>query len=507
MHQRRFRVLWVIVWLVAAAAVRAQAGDSAGIEIADDTPHPELNLTKSDALPSAWGDCWRGVIHSSILKEDRIVHIAVPSSFSKTNRKYPAIVLTDGAYYFEAAAIAARELSQSGHIPESIVVGVETPRRRTDLTPPGMSRALSDGMEPRGEEVMRFLAEELKPAIEARFRAGAPFVLMGHSHGGILCVYAAAKWRSQFPFILALDAPVNLDEFKLSNDLAQSATSGGNLNLVSEEVRFGWTDPTWEALRAKAPKSWTLTRIRLEGETHESMVFGGVYRGLRELFRQFSPAGSDAAHWDESFRRYQSVRALYGEACLPPQFVVERALQELIALGKEKEASEALAILRDSYGEPDEGGKIAAEIKAAAAALAGKETVEEMLSRNPPTASEIAPYLGVWKGTQWIDLDADRKQPLIVTIGVENGKAVASAEHPLAPSDEYRHEKYRYLRVTPAGLEFGNRNGMFPPAVIAHEASLEGDVLKGESVFKGVYFVRPADAPWPRHYFELKREP
>ena len=56
---------------------------------------------------------------------------------------------------------------------------------------------------------------------------------------GILCAYAAAKWRKEVPFIVALDAPTHLDDGWLNKKLIASIPEGGALRLVSLEVKFG----------------------------------------------------------------------------------------------------------------------------------------------------------------------------------------------------------------------------------------------------------------------------
>lgn len=486
--------LWVGPGAVALAEPAA-AADSA----------PTLTLEQTSQLPEAWGTTYRGTITSDALREQRVVHLYVPESFSRTQRHYPVVYLTDGEYNFEDAAIAARELSLAGHTPECIVAAVETPRRRQDLTPPGMSASLSDGEAARGEELLTFIARELRPQLESTMRAGAPSVLVGHSHGAALCAYAAANWRHDFPFVLSLDAPMNLDRGSLADLLIESVKDGGPLRLVSLEVKFGWTDEDWSRLRAAAPAGWTLVRRRLDREAHETMVFPGLYEGLKELFSDYSFVNDKGATPEEALRRYEGLATVYGASCTPPESVLRHALMNLTARGKADDARRALRALIVGYGEPDDAARLAAAIDEAESALRGKESVEEMLASAPPTAAEIAPFVGVWRGVSWLDLDADRKQRLVVTFSIKDGHGVATIQNPDAPA-EYRDEAVSYLRVTPEGIEFGNMNGMYPPGIVARVGRLRGDTLEGEAVFKGVYFRYPEGMTPPHHMFSLVRE-
>jgi uncharacterized protein len=486
-------------------ALAVTAGGAAGQRTAADPPKSVLELKETSILPKDWGVTYTGTIDSQELGTVRTAHIYVPATFAKTKRKYPVLYLTDGEYNFQRAVTAAVELSRAGHIPESIVVGIETPERRQDLTPPGMSPMQSDGPDQRGDKFIRFIVKELRPQLETKFRAGTPSVLLGHSHGGILCAYAAAKWRKEIPFIVALDAPVHIDDGWLAKTLASSAAGPGPLRLVSLEVKFGWPDDEWSKLVAVAPKDWKLSRVKLSGEDHESMVFDGFYRGLKELFSDYSRVQVKGLSGPAAFDHYLQLEAPYGGPVTPPQAVLEHAEMDLCALGKRDLARKALTAWAEDYGEPDDYRDRSSEIDEAAEALKGQETVQELLALEPPTADEIAPYLGVWKGRSWVDLDATRTSVFWVTFSVENGRAVAKIVNEDAPP-EYRNETCRYLRVTSAGIEFGNMNGMFPPGIAARIGRLDGGTLAGESTFKGVYFRWPKTfGPRPHHLFSLER--
>lgn len=469
-------------------------------------PAPVLSLHESDALPKSWGSSFNGTIHSDVLGEDRVVHIHLPKSFSTSSRAYPVIYLGDGEYYFEPAVTAVHELARAGHIPECIIAAVETPHRRQDFTPPGMSASLSDGDEARGEKFLRFLRDELRPALTARFRAGEPSVLIGHSHGGILCHYAAAQWRDSFPFIIALDAPMHLDDGWLAAGLKASIPKGGHLRLISLEVKFGWSDEQWARFLAAVPPEWKVSRHHLAGEDHESMVFRGFFEGLQEIFADYSLDQTMRLPSEQAFKHYEDIAPEYGGQCIPPEIVLRRALMNLTALGRADTARRALEALRVGFGEPDaEIARASAEIDEAEAALKGQESVEQLLAAAPPTVEQMKPYLGVWRGASWVNFDPERKEPLTVRFSVQDGRVIGTAEHPTAPPD-FRSETYKYIRVTAEGIEFGNLNGMYPPGIVANVGRLGGDTISGESTFRGVYFKYPPEMKPPHHLFELKRE-
>ncbi|HEU4419496.1 MAG TPA: alpha/beta hydrolase-fold protein, partial [Planctomycetota bacterium] len=204
---------------------------------AQDAKSP-LDLTPSEDVPASWGKSFRGTLASQALGEARSFRLWLPASHAATARRYPTVFVTDSDHHFVDVVTAVRQLAQAGHVPECLVVGVSTRARTQDLTPPGMDAYIAEG-EARGDRLLRFLAEELAPALAAQ-RSTRPFVLLGHSHGAILAHHAAAAWRREFPFVIALDGPMHLSDHWLCQRLETSVAKGGHLRLVSLEARFGW---------------------------------------------------------------------------------------------------------------------------------------------------------------------------------------------------------------------------------------------------------------------------
>ena len=108
----------------------------------------------------------------------------------------------------EQTARVADELARNGQAPEMIVVGIENlgtdAARVFDLTPPGMSVSGSDRSQG-GDRFLDFIERELLPAVDKQFRGGLPRALVGHSSGGILATYAAAKTKNQDKIVDAAD--------------------------------------------------------------------------------------------------------------------------------------------------------------------------------------------------------------------------------------------------------------------------------------------------------------
>lgn len=173
--------------------------------------------TRYDRLPA---------FPSRFLKQKRDILILLPLSYGRDRaRRYPVLYLHDGNNLFDAAtAFGGREwqvdetvdrLVREGKLAECLVVGVyNTPDRIWEYTP-------TDGTHQGGgaDAYLRFLVEELKPAIDRRYRTLADrdhTVLGGSSLGGLVSLHAALKRPQAFGRILAMSPSLWWDGCELA---------------------------------------------------------------------------------------------------------------------------------------------------------------------------------------------------------------------------------------------------------------------------------------------------
>lgn len=130
------------------------------------------------------------VLRSKILERDFLIQVAKP--FGEVEGKVPAVYLTDGNMLFAAAAAVAAPNAGKESAGPAYFIGIGYPeqdretwlrRRAADLT----HRDLK-GKDPTGDgaRFARFLIDELRPAIEARYPVDpARRILAGYSFGGL----------------------------------------------------------------------------------------------------------------------------------------------------------------------------------------------------------------------------------------------------------------------------------------------------------------------------------
>jgi hypothetical protein len=488
------RVLTVVLALTVASACKGQSLVPASADASINKP---TDMDRTSALQ----------LESKALGETRQVLLGLPRSFSKTTRSYPVLVVLDGEAQFPIAVTVASQLAALGHMPESIVVGIpninELDRRVHDMTPPGLSVSGSSKNEG-GEKFLDFIEKELMPALEKQYRANGMIILEGHSSGGIIASYAAAT-RPAFRFVLSLDLPAHLGDNWIPQRMMERTTHVAStpLRYVSLESRYGWNDSTWKLFASAAPRSWRLSRQKLDHESHTSLPFVGLYIGLRTLFEDYQVKSAPESPTTSTLAYYREMQNSWGFPVIPPSGLLRQVIEDLEMEGQSKPAADAYNLLVEGYGSPSDSADWKLRLANLAKLPPLTETVEGLLSTPAPKISDARRFVGEWRGSDWINEEDKHEIRLRLrdSAGVLVGEWLSYPE----PGVELV-EKLTYLKVVPNGLNFGFMNGMRPRGMLVHEGRFEGDVLKGEMRFGGVRIVRPAGEPGPpRVWFELRR--
>jgi predicted alpha/beta superfamily hydrolase len=140
-------------------------------------------------------------VRARALNRDYLVAIALPESYSSSNRRYPVVFVTDANYGFAVVRNIAQRLHKHAGMEEMIVVGLSyakgdspTYSRRRDYTPtvPRTQAYVSDmaGRAPafgEADAYGRFIVADVFPMIAANYRADMNRkAFVGHSYGSLL---------------------------------------------------------------------------------------------------------------------------------------------------------------------------------------------------------------------------------------------------------------------------------------------------------------------------------
>lgn len=239
----------------------------------------------------------------------RAVQVWLPPTYAQEpQRRYPVLYLHDGQNVFDAAAAGAewqvdetaQRLVVAGQIQPLIIVAVDnSPQRVDDYTATAMSR---DGHTQGGKaaDYARYLIEQLKPAIDARYRTqpdAAHTAVGGSSLGGIVSLWLAVHHGDVFGTALVVSPSLWWDNGFPIRDTARTALPA---SLPRPKL---WLDmgtgegqdviPQLRKLRSTLlARGWAFADmgyLEAEGATHDEASWAArVEPMLRFVDRQFN---------------------------------------------------------------------------------------------------------------------------------------------------------------------------------------------------------------------------
>jgi len=439
----------------------------------------------STAAPIAVGETWR--IRSTRLREDREISVYLPPSYAGSRQRFPVIYALDGEGTGPITASAVRFMtgySAIPQMPEALVVGVPNTDRNRDMPiPPEYGHGRED-------DFLAFLADELIPAVERRYRTQPLRILVGHSQGGLFAIYAMTARPTVFQWYLPMDAP--LSGFPEVRGLMEKATvaitknKGARGRLVTIENLYGWKKD-WPSPIEAASKGFIRDRVEIRDETHETMAYKGVYEGLKRLFRDYAPdliRDAKEIHTLPALEeRYGALSEAYGyHVDIPKQVLLMSAIRNT-ALQHGIEAVELAKRALALYGDSPAARRILED--AEAAVKKGRDPrLEEWANLPPPGAEQLKPFLGTWErmtgdGARWL-----------VTFEVKDG--LGRAENFVTPpSGESFRLEIAFVRVLEGRtVQWGERNGRGPGVTVYTAKLTDGDTLAGTAEAVGFIMSR-----------------
>jgi len=142
-------------------------------------------------------------IESRILGEGRTILESLPAGYESSGKAYPVLIHLDASAQafgrdpsFYDVAKTVNSLGKP--VPEMIVLGVRNTRRNRDMIPAGESSTAGGA-----RNFLRFLAEELIPALRTRYRAEDYRILYGRSDSGLFALYALTEAPDAFQAVIA----------------------------------------------------------------------------------------------------------------------------------------------------------------------------------------------------------------------------------------------------------------------------------------------------------------
>lgn len=141
--------------------------------------------------------------------ETRVINVWTPPGYANDETSFPVLYMPDGGIKedFPHIANTLNNLITNKQIPPFILVGIENIDRRRDLTGASSVKAdekycpLTDG----ATNFRNFITQELRPAIQKKYRTTDYSGLLGESLAGLFVVETFFQEASSFDCYIAMD--------------------------------------------------------------------------------------------------------------------------------------------------------------------------------------------------------------------------------------------------------------------------------------------------------------
>lgn len=235
-------------------------------------------------------------LQSEALGEARRINVYVPPGYAGGSAAYPVLYLIDGGVEQDFVHIAglSHHATISGSFREMIVVGIETVDRRRELAFPATSDAsLRDDYPTHGESAQfrAFIADEVKPWVEQRYRTDGFDAVIGESLAGLFVAETFLRQADLFDGYIAIDPSLWWDNAALALEARGLVASHGDgehvfymavANSVAQ-MRFG-QGVLAQVMNTAAPDGVSFTYEVMDDEEHSTIYHRAALNGLRIVF-------------------------------------------------------------------------------------------------------------------------------------------------------------------------------------------------------------------------------
>jgi predicted alpha/beta superfamily hydrolase len=294
-------------------------------------------------------------VHSDQLNSPRELKIQLPRNYDpKAERVYPLIVVLDGDYLFEPVAGNVDYQTYWEDIPECFVVGVNQEiYKKTDF-----EHDEEGNLTENGENFYAFLAKELIPYLEQKYKVSAFKVIVGHDEGANFINHFLLKNKDLFRAYISLSPDLEEETTdKIKPQLASLneetfyylATGSEDFKSIKAEVL-----ESNEKLKTVDNKKLKYTFHNFVDANHYSLVGMGIPKALNVIFTRYKPIDGkeyrekiltyDGSPYDYLIKKYDDIKYFYGFK----KQLTENDIRAIAAASKKKDdltSLENLALL------------------------------------------------------------------------------------------------------------------------------------------------------------------
>lgn len=234
-------------------------------------------------------------VESRVLKQTRRINVYLPPGYADGKTRLPVLYLLDGGDQEDFLHITGlAQLASLNHaMQEMMVVGIEGIDRKRDFTFPSEDPEDRKLLPTSGGSAgfREFLARELKPWVEARYRTTGESALIGESLAGLFVLETFLRQPDLFERYIAVSPSLWWDNQSLAKEaetrLRAHPTGPRALYLSIGDEGGGMqegADTLASALKAHAPAGLQWHYEPLPEEHHHTVYHPAAFRALRRLF-------------------------------------------------------------------------------------------------------------------------------------------------------------------------------------------------------------------------------
>ena len=294
-------------------------------------------------------------IDSATLGETRDIIVSLPDGYDTSNADYPVLYMLDGGENAEHAIGTMMTLTDVGLVPPMIFVGIVSTNRSLNFTPSQMPGDENSGG---ADAFLSFLASELMPWVDARYRTNSHRIFEGHSYGGLFGAYALMEQPDLFDDYIILSPSLWWNGEELTQSAARHFDGA---NYRGKRVYFSIGDEDGWGMRqelkrfVKAVETarshgllWEYEEIA--DEEHMSVRAPAHYRALRYLFADLQLEATAETFDADAFRRHhEAIKARYGQGARPQEITYHHIGLNLLRAERPGDAVIVFEHLADRY--------------------------------------------------------------------------------------------------------------------------------------------------------------
>lgn len=255
---------------------------------------------QSEPTPIVIGQSY--ALPSAVLGAAREINVWLPPGYAESDQSYPVLYLLDGGTTwqdFHHISGLAQLGTVNGTTRDIILIGITSVDRRNELALPTENSDLIARYPTHGqsERFRRFIADEVQPFVESRFRTNGETALMGESLAGLFVVESFLREPQMFDAWVAVSPSLWWDGGRLaqqsgahlrnhSNDARTLILTMGNEGAEAQALMETLT----ASLREHALPGLTWTFQPRPDETHASIYHGAALDAFRRLYAVPPPA-------------------------------------------------------------------------------------------------------------------------------------------------------------------------------------------------------------------------